>query len=60
MHEEPLLLIPEEMRHEIFDELNRGAKGDFRVNVHGRAVSALAVGFSNRCWSAITATDQSA
>ncbi len=35
MHEEPLLILPVEMRQPIFDELNRGAKGDFRVNVTG-------------------------
>lgn len=35
MHEEPLLVLPVEMRQVIFDELNRGAKGDFRVNVTG-------------------------
>ena len=35
MHEEPLLLLPVEMRQAVCDELNRGAKGDFRVNVTG-------------------------
>ena len=35
MHEEPLLLIPVEMRAQMFEELNRGAKGDFRINVSG-------------------------
>lgn len=35
MHEEPLLLIPQEFRKTVTDELNRGAKGDFRVNVSG-------------------------
>lgn len=35
MHEEPLLLIPLEFRKAIFDELNRGARGDFRINVSG-------------------------
>ncbi len=35
MHEEPLLLIPSDMRPGMFDELNRGAKGDFRINVTG-------------------------
>lgn len=35
MHEEPLLLIPVEMRQQVFDEINRGHKGDFRVNVAG-------------------------
>lgn len=35
MHEEPLLLIPEDMRPKIEEELNRGAKGDFRIRIHG-------------------------
>lgn len=35
MHEEPLLIIPVEMRQQVFDELNRGAKGDFRIHVTG-------------------------
>ncbi len=35
MHEEPLLLIPPEFRKQVYDELNRGAKGDFRVSVTG-------------------------
>jgi serine protein kinase len=35
MHEEPLLLLPPDMRQGIFDELNRGARGEFRVNVTG-------------------------
>jgi serine protein kinase len=35
MNEEPLLLFPVEFRKTIYDELNRGAKGDFRVNVGG-------------------------
>lgn len=35
MHEEPLLLIPEKMRPALMDELNRGNRGDFRVNVEG-------------------------
>lgn len=35
MNEEPLLLFPEEYRREIQDELNKGAEGDFRVNVKG-------------------------
>lgn len=35
MHEEPLLLIPHEMRQAVVDELNRGAKGDFRINIVG-------------------------
>ena len=35
MHEEPLLLIPEDLRPRIAEELNRGNKGDFRVNIEG-------------------------
>jgi serine protein kinase len=35
MHEEPLLLIPEEMRQQICDELNRGQEGSFRINIDG-------------------------
>ncbi|MES2856828.1 MAG: serine protein kinase [Bdellovibrionota bacterium] len=35
MHEEPLLLIPEELRPRIAEELNRGNKTEFRVNIHG-------------------------
>lgn len=35
MHEDPLLLIPDDMRENLFTELNRGAKGDFRVNIRG-------------------------
>lgn len=35
MHEEPLLLIPEELRPKICEELNRGSKSDFRVNIEG-------------------------
>lgn len=35
MHEEPLLLLPVEMRQAVYDELNRGSKGEFRVNVTG-------------------------
>lgn len=35
MHEEPLLLIPKEMRAQVCEELNRGASGDFRVNIKG-------------------------
>jgi serine protein kinase len=35
MHEEPLLILPAEMRQPIFDEINRGNKGEFRVNVTG-------------------------
>lgn len=35
MHEEPLLLVPEELRPRLCDELNRGAKDDFRVQIVG-------------------------
>lgn len=35
MHEEPLLLIPHELRAQMIEEINRGAKGDFRVNISG-------------------------
>lgn len=35
MHEEPLLLIPEEMRQAVCDEINRGQEGSFRVNIIG-------------------------
>ncbi|MCC2679892.1 MAG: serine protein kinase [Pseudobdellovibrio sp.] len=35
MNEEPLLLIPEEMRPAIIDEINRGQDGDFRMKISG-------------------------
>src|SRR3989344_2913374 len=35
MNEEPLLLIPEEMRQQICDEINRSQEGDFRVKIVG-------------------------
>lgn len=35
MHEEPLLLVPEELRPKIAEELNRGNKTEFRVNIEG-------------------------
>jgi len=35
MHEEPLLLVPEELRPKIAEELNRGNKSDFRVSIEG-------------------------
>jgi len=35
MHEEPLLLIPEELRPKICEELNRGQDGTFRVHIDG-------------------------
>lgn len=35
MHEEPLLLIPEDLRPKIVEELNRGNKTDFRISIEG-------------------------
>lgn len=36
MHEEPLTLVPEEMRAQVMEELNRGRKpGEYRVNISG-------------------------
>ncbi|MNJ93456.1 PrkA AAA domain protein [compost metagenome] len=35
MNEEPLLLIPDEMRATVFDSLNKGQEGSYRVNVEG-------------------------
>lgn len=35
MHEEPLLLIPEEMRSQLCDEINRGQDGDYRMKIEG-------------------------
>lgn len=35
MHEEPLLLVPEEMREKLCDELNRGQKDDYRIKIEG-------------------------
>jgi serine protein kinase len=35
MHEEPLLLIPEDLRPKFIEELNRGNKSEFRVNIDG-------------------------
>ena len=35
MHEEPLLLVPEDMRERLCEELNRGSKTDFRVSIKG-------------------------
>jgi serine protein kinase len=35
MHEEPLLLIPEELRPQIFEDINRGQEGSYRVHVEG-------------------------
>ncbi|MFZ4403291.1 MAG: PrkA family serine protein kinase [Pseudobdellovibrionaceae bacterium] len=35
MNEEPLLLIPEDMRAAMFDQINRGQEGSFRVQIEG-------------------------
>lgn len=35
MHEEPLLLIPDDLRPRIIEELNRGNKTEFRMNIEG-------------------------
>ncbi len=35
MHEEPLLLIPDEMRAQLCDEINRGQDGDYRMKIEG-------------------------
>ncbi len=35
MHEEPLLLVPDEMRSQICEEINRGQQGDYRVKIEG-------------------------
>jgi serine protein kinase len=35
MNEEPLLLFPEDYRQTLQDEINKGAKGDFRVKIQG-------------------------
>lgn len=35
MHEEPLLLIPEEMRAKVCDEMNRGSRDEYRVQIQG-------------------------
>lgn len=35
MNEEPLLLIPEGLRAQVYDEINRGQEGTFRVAVEG-------------------------
>jgi len=35
MNEEPLWLIPEEMRGELTEELNRGLDGTFRIHIEG-------------------------
>ncbi|PIS10711.1 MAG: serine protein kinase, partial [Bdellovibrio sp. CG10_big_fil_rev_8_21_14_0_10_47_8] len=35
MNEEPLWLIPEEMRSQVCEELNRGQEGTFRIHIEG-------------------------
>jgi serine protein kinase len=35
MHEEPLLLIPEDLRPKLIEELNRGQDGHYRINIDG-------------------------
>jgi serine protein kinase len=35
MHEEPLKLIPEDMRASLLEEINRGNKGDYKVAIKG-------------------------
>ncbi len=35
MNEEPLLLIPEELRGSVFDQINKGQEGSYRVNIDG-------------------------
>lgn len=35
MHEEPLLILPKELRTKVIEELNRGSKEDFRIHVEG-------------------------
>ena len=35
MHEEPLLLIPEDLRERMCEEINRGNKTEFRVHIQG-------------------------
>ena len=35
MHEDPLLLVPQEMRDKFCESINRGLKDDFRVKVEG-------------------------
>jgi serine protein kinase len=35
MHEEPLLLFPEELRNKVCDEINRGQQGEFRIRIEG-------------------------
>ncbi|MES3037193.1 MAG: serine protein kinase [Bdellovibrionota bacterium] len=35
MHEEPLLLFPDELRSQICEEINRGQEGHFRIKIEG-------------------------
>jgi len=35
MHEEPLKLVPEDMRASLLEELNRGNKGEYKVGIRG-------------------------
>lgn len=35
MHEDPLLLIPHQLRSKVEEELNRGMQGDFRIKIEG-------------------------
>jgi serine protein kinase len=35
MHEDPLILVPNELRARLCEELNRGSKDDFKVNIVG-------------------------
>ncbi|MCC6138849.1 MAG: serine protein kinase [Bdellovibrionaceae bacterium] len=35
MHEEPLLLIPPQLRGKVEEELNRGLSGDYRIRIEG-------------------------
>lgn len=35
MNEDPLLLIPEDLREDFYEDLNRGSKHEFKVNVKG-------------------------
>ncbi|QDK36276.1 PrkA family serine protein kinase [Bdellovibrio sp. NC01] len=35
MNEEPLLLIPDDLRASVFEQLNKGQEGTYRVNVDG-------------------------
>ncbi|MCB9072570.1 MAG: serine protein kinase [Bdellovibrionaceae bacterium] len=35
MHEDPLLLVPLQLRHRVEEELNRGLSGDYRIRIEG-------------------------